>query len=103
MNIGALGQSYQSEFRKADSAAKADKARPKPVVSSDTPSISSKAAELSKSTADISAVTAQIAQLPDIRAEKVQAAREKIASGHYESADVIEVLADKMARSVLLP
>jgi flagellar biosynthesis anti-sigma factor FlgM len=102
MNIGALGQSYQAEFRKADSTAKTDKARSKPVVS-DTPTISTKAAELSKSTADISAVTSQIAQLPDIRADKVQAAREKIASGYYESADVIEVLADKMARSVLFP
>lgn len=100
MNIGALGQSYQAEFRKNDGA-RADRAKAK-AAPADSPSISSKAAGADINSATVDAMKSQIALAPDIREEKVAAVREKILRGEYNSPEVIEHLANTLARSMFL-
>jgi len=45
----------------------------------------------------VDAGRAALASLPDVRPEKIAAARERLASGFYQSAEVREAVADRVA------
>ena len=64
---------------------------------SDSVSLSKKAKDLASS-ASAEAVARHLDSLPDVRADKVQEAKEKIASGYFNSPDFEEKLADRLMK-----
>jgi flagellar biosynthesis anti-sigma factor FlgM len=64
---------------------------------SDSVSLSKKAKDLANAS-DIEAVSRHVDALPDVRPEKVQEAKEKIASGYFNSPDFEDKLADRLLK-----
>jgi len=95
MRIEGITGPIGAELQKVSGAKTQEK--PKPATRGDSVSLSSKAKDLSSSS-DVSAVRSHIEALPDIRQEKIQAAREKIASGYFNSPEFADKLADKLLK-----
>ena len=96
MRINAVTQSIQSEFRKVETAKKADKqqgVKPAPV---DHSSFSDNAKRLSSTKASIDAISATLASQADIRNDKISEVQEKIRNGYYNSPEFIDQLAAKL-------
>ncbi len=93
MKISGIAQSIQTQQaqkkgRKSDAA---------PVQqNNDKVEISSEARQLAKSN-DLSAVATKAAkEAPDIRSDKINEARERVAQGFYNQENIASVIADKL-------
>lgn len=95
MKIERIQQVYGADLQKAagtKAPEKTDKAG-----KADSVVVSKKAKELASSAAS-SSVSAHVKALPDVRADKVQEAKEKIASGYFNSPEFEEKLADRLLK-----
>ncbi|MDB5105775.1 MAG: hypothetical protein JWP91_3464 [Fibrobacteres bacterium] len=95
MKIDRISQIFGADLQKVAGGGKSLDKTEKP-VRSDSVSLSKKAKELSSSSNE--AVAQHINALPDVRAEKVQEAKEKIASGYFNSPDFEDKLADRLLK-----
>ena len=100
MNIAAIGQSFQGEFKKTDSALR-DKGKAKG-SDTDRTSFTSKAVDLGNSAASVDAVRSQIDRTPDLREEKLAEVREKIRTGQYNDPDVVDHLAEALSKNIFV-
>jgi flagellar biosynthesis anti-sigma factor FlgM len=100
MKIDRISQIFGMDLQKVSGSGKGPEKAEKP-VKSDSVSLSKKAKELSSSKAtDTEAIARHVDALPDVRAEKVQAAKEKIASGYYNSPAFDDKLADRLMKDL---
>lgn len=95
MKIERIQQVYGADLQKVSGNKPADKSEK--TAKSDSVQVSKKAKELADSEAS-SSVSAHVKALPDVRAEKVQEAKEKIASGYFNSPEFEDKLADKLMK-----
>lgn len=96
MKIDRISQIFGMDLQKVSGSGKGPKETEKP-AKSDSVSLSKKAKELSSSS-DVESIARHVDALPDVRADKVQEAKEKIASGYYNSPVFEEKLADKLMK-----
>lgn len=96
MKIDRISQIFGMDLQKVAGGGKAPKEVEKP-TKSDSVSLSKKAKELSSSS-DTDAVARHVEALPDVRAEKVQEAKEKIASGYFNSPSFEDKLAERLTK-----
>ena len=97
MKIDRISQIFGMDLQKVAGGGKAPKELEKP-TKSDSVSLSKKAKELSSSSSDVEAVARHVDALPDVRAEKVQEAKEKIASGYFNSPNFEDKLAERLTK-----
>lgn len=95
MKIDRISQIFGMDLQKAAGAGKGPEKADKP-VKGDSVSLSKKAKELSSSSTE--SISRHIDALPDVRADKVQEAKEKIASGYFNSPDFEDKLADRLMK-----
>jgi len=96
MKIDRISQIYGLDLQKVSGGSKpADKSEK--AGKSDSVSLSKKAKDLASSSTNAS-VTARVQSLPDVRPDKVQEAKEKIASGYFNSPDFEDKLADRLMK-----
>jgi flagellar biosynthesis anti-sigma factor FlgM len=96
MKIDRIGQIFGMDLQKVSGSGKGPKETEKP-VKADSVSLSKKAKELSSS-AEVESISRHVDALPDVRTEKVQEAKEKIASGYFNSPEFEEKLADRLMK-----
>jgi flagellar biosynthesis anti-sigma factor FlgM len=96
MKIDRISQIFGMDLQKVSGSGKTPEKTDK-VAKSDSVSLSKKARELS-STSDTESVARHVRAMPDVRAEKVQEAKEKIASGYFNSPEFEEKLADRLMK-----
>jgi flagellar biosynthesis anti-sigma factor FlgM len=96
MKIDRISQIFGMDLQKVANGGKSPDKTEKP-VKGDSVSLSKKAKELSSS-ASTESIAKHVNALPDVRAEKVQEAKEKIASGYFNSPAFEEKLADKLMK-----
>ena len=70
---------------------------PNPAATADKAEISEAARKLVDLRQAVDAGRAALAQLPDVRPEKVAAARERLATGFYNSVEVRQSVADRVS------
>jgi flagellar biosynthesis anti-sigma factor FlgM len=97
MKIDRISQIFGMDLQKVANGGKSPDKSEKP-VKSDSVSLSKKAKELSSSSTE--AVASHVRALPDVRADKVQEAKEKIASGYFNSPDFEDKLADRLMKDL---
>ena len=95
MKIERIQQVYGADLQKVAGGKPQEKTEK--TAKSDSVQVSKKAKELASSSASES-VSAHVKALPDVRAEKVQEAKEKIASGYFNSPDFEDKLADRLMK-----
>ncbi|MEO7426777.1 MAG: flagellar biosynthesis anti-sigma factor FlgM [Fibrobacteria bacterium] len=95
MKIDRISQIFGMDLQKVANGGKSPDKTEKP-AKSDSVTLSKKAKELSSSSTEV--VAGHIRALPDVRADKVQEAKEKIASGYFNSPDFEEKLADRLMK-----
>ncbi len=95
MKIDRISQIFGMDLQKVANGGKSPDKSEKP-IKGDSVSLSKKAKELSSSSTE--SIAQHINALPDVRAGKVQEAKEKIASGYFNSPDFEEKLADKLMK-----
>lgn len=96
MKIERIQQVYGSDLQKVANGGKTPDKTEK-TGKSDSVVVSKKAKELASSSAS-SSVSAHVNALPDVRADKVQEAKEKIASGYFNSPEFEDKLADRLLK-----
>ncbi len=96
MKIDRITQIFGMDLQKVSGSGKGPEKTDKP-SRADSVSLSKKAKELS-STSDTESISRHVDALPDVRAEKVQAAKEKIASGYFNSPEFEDKLAEKLTK-----
>ncbi len=97
MNIDPVSRLYGPQLNKAAGKAKPPEKPPSP--SGDTLALSPQARELQRLAAETGTVNARLAEIPDVRPEIVASTREKVASGHYNSPEFTDKLADKLLKA----
>jgi flagellar biosynthesis anti-sigma factor FlgM len=95
MKIDRISQIFGMDLQKVANGGKSPEKTDKP-AKSDSVSLSKKAKELSSSSTE--SIARHVDALPDVRAEKVQQAKEKIASGYFNSPDFEDKLADRLMK-----
>lgn len=95
MKIDRISQIFGMDLQKVSGGGKSPEKTEK-AVRSDSVSLSKKAQELSSSSTE--SIARHVEALPDVRANKVQEAKEKIASGYFNSPDFEDKLADKLMK-----
>lgn len=98
MKIDRISQIFGMDLQKVSGSGKGPKETEKP-VKADSVSLSKKAKELSSSS-ETEAISRHVDALPDVRAEKVQQAKEKIASGYFNSPEFEDKLADRLMKDL---
>lgn len=96
MKIDRISQIFGMDLQKVSGSGKTPEKTDK-LAKSDSVSLSKKAQELS-SASDTESVARHVRAMPDVRAEKVQEAKEKIASGYFNSPEFEEKLADRLMK-----
>jgi anti-sigma28 factor (negative regulator of flagellin synthesis) len=102
MRISALSEILNTELKKVESAKKAESSTHAKSVPIDKTELSSKGQRLNETKAQIDVIASKIAAEPDVRAEKITEAREKIRSGYYDSEDFLDKLTDKLMQEFKL-
>jgi flagellar biosynthesis anti-sigma factor FlgM len=95
MKIDRISQIFGMDLQKVANGGKSPEKAEKP-SKSDSVSLSKKAKELSSSSTE--SIARHVEALPDVRADKVQEAKEKIASGYFNSPDFEDKLADRLMK-----
>jgi len=96
MKIDKISQIFGMDLQKVSGSGKTPEKTDK-LAKSDSVSLSKRAQELS-SASDTEAVARHVQAMPDVRSEKVQEAKEKIASGYFNSPEFEEKLADRLMK-----
>ena len=96
MEIKRISQVFGVDLQKVSGSGKTPEKTEK-AGKSDSVSLSKKAKDLASSS-DTEAVARRLEALPDVRPEKVQEAKEKIASGYFNSPDFEDKLADRLLK-----
>jgi flagellar biosynthesis anti-sigma factor FlgM len=96
MKIDRISQIFGMDLQKVTGSGKGPKETEKP-VKSDSVSLSKKAKEMSSS-AGTESIARHVDAMPDVRAEKVQEAKEKIASGYFNSPEFEDKLAERLMK-----
>lgn len=96
MRIDPISGKIASEIKKVENAKKVDKEKLKASQKPDTSNFSSNAQRLSETKANSDIISAQIEGEPEIRIEKMEEVRKKIADGFYNSPEFVDKLADKL-------
>ncbi|HLP42430.1 MAG TPA: flagellar biosynthesis anti-sigma factor FlgM [Fibrobacteria bacterium] len=96
MKIERIQQVYGADLQKVAGGVKPPEKK-EGATKTDSVSLSKKAKELASSSAN-SSVAAHVKAMPDVRADRVQEAKEKIASGYYSSPKFDEELADRLMK-----
>lgn len=96
MKIDRISQVYGLDLQKVSGGAKPAEKTEKQ-GKSDSVSLSKKAKDLASSAAS-EAVARHVDSLPDVRLDKVQEAKEKIANGYFNSPDFEDKLADRLMK-----
>lgn len=95
MKIDRISQIFGMDLKKVSGSGKgAEKAEKS--AKSDSVSLSKQAKELSSSSNE--SIARHVDALPDIRADKVQDAKEKIASGYFNTPQFDEELASRLMK-----
>ena len=95
MKIDKISQIFGMDLQKVSGSGKAPEKTEKP-AKADSVSLSKKAKELSNSSTG--SIARHVDALPDIRADKVQEAKEKIASGYFNTPEFDEELATRLMK-----
>ena len=95
MKIDRISQIFGMDLQKVSGSGKGPEKTEKP-VRSDSVSLSKKAKELSSSSTE--SIARHVDALPDVRAEKVQEAKEKSASGYFNSPEFEKELASRLMK-----
>lgn len=95
MKIDRISQIFGMDLQKVSGSGKGLE-KPEKTAKSDSVSLSKKAKELSSSSTE--SVARHVDALPDIRADKVQDAKEKIASGYFNTPQFDEELASRLMK-----
>lgn len=95
MKIDRISQIFGMDLQKVSGAGKGPEKTEKP-SKGDSVSLSKKAKELSSSSNET--IARIVDAHPDVRADKVQEAKEKIASGYFNSPDFEDKLADRLMK-----
>jgi flagellar biosynthesis anti-sigma factor FlgM len=95
MKIDRISQIFGMDLQKVSGSGKSPEKTEKP-VRSDSVSLSKKAKELSSSSTE--SIARHVDALPDVRADRVQEAKEKIASGYYNSPAFDDELTDRLMK-----
>jgi|GEM_PF-967192 len=98
MYLGTIQSTVAADFRKIDGVSRKEDAKVDNVVGkkTDKTSLSSEAREAVETAAAVKVLSARVEAQPDIRQDKVDAVRQKIDSGFYESQEFASNLADKL-------
>jgi flagellar biosynthesis anti-sigma factor FlgM len=96
MKIDRISQIFGMDLQKVAGGGKSPEKTEK-TAKSDSVSLSKKAKELSSSSSTES-IRQHVDAMPDVRADKVQEAKEKIASGYFNSPDFEDKLADRLMK-----
>ena len=96
MKIDRISQLFGIDLQKAAGNSKSTEKSEKP-NRADSVLLSKKGKEL-QGQADASAVLSQLKNMPDVRPEKVQDAKEKVASGYFDSPEFMDRLADRLMK-----
>jgi flagellar biosynthesis anti-sigma factor FlgM len=96
MEIKRISQVFGVDLQKVSGSGKTPEKTEK-ATKADSVSLSKKAKDLASSS-DAQAVSQRLEALPDVRPEKVQEAKEKIASGYFNSPDFEDKLADRLLK-----
>ncbi len=100
MRLTPISNKIASELKKVENAKKSPKAYSAPKKASfskqDSSSFTSDARRLSESKAQADIAAARIAMEPDIRVEKVNEVKKKVANGYYNTSEFADRLAEKM-------
>ncbi|MEO6096135.1 MAG: flagellar biosynthesis anti-sigma factor FlgM [Fibrobacteria bacterium] len=95
MKIDRISQIFGMDLQKVAGGGKSPEKTEK-TAKSDSVSLSKKAKELSSSSTE--SIRQHVDAMPDVRADKVQEVKEKIASGYFNSPDFEEKLADRLMK-----
>jgi len=95
MKIDRISQIFGMDLQKVSGSGKGPE-KPEKTAKSDSVSLSKKAKELSSSSTE--SIARHVDALPDIRADKVQDAKEKIASGYFNTPQFDEELASRLMK-----
>ena len=95
MKIDRISQIFGMDLQKVSGSGKGSE-KPEKTAKSDSVSLSKKAKELSSSSTE--SIARHVDALPDIRADKVQDAKEKIASGYFNTPQFDEELASRLMK-----
>jgi flagellar biosynthesis anti-sigma factor FlgM len=98
MRISEMGQLFNPEIKKVDSAKKTESAKPKAGSSADRTDLSSSGQRLSETNAQVNVIASQLSSQPDIRPEKVAEVKQKINDGYYNTPEFVDKLAGKLAQ-----
>ena len=100
MRINSLHTHLANELRKTDGAARKTESTPaKAAAKGDSVGLSAGGARSLQSVkADAAVVTASIAATPDVRMDRVEEVKQRVASGYYNTPEFADKLADKLAR-----
>jgi flagellar biosynthesis anti-sigma factor FlgM len=96
MRIESIANAMTSEIKKVESAKKTENGQKARAVTTDSSEFSAKAQRLSETQANAEIILNQIANQPEIRQEKVNEVRQKIANGYYDTPEFMDKLADKL-------
>ena len=95
MKIDRISQIFGMDLQKVSGSGKGPEKTEKP-SRADSVSLSKKAKELSSSSTET--LSKVIDAQPDVRADKVQSAKEKIASGYFNTPEFDEELATRLMK-----
>jgi flagellar biosynthesis anti-sigma factor FlgM len=95
MKIDRISQIFGMDLQKVSGSGKGPEKTEK-TTKSDSVSLSKQAKELSSSSTE--SIARHVDALPDIRADKVQDAKEKIASGYFNTPQFDEELASRLMK-----
>jgi flagellar biosynthesis anti-sigma factor FlgM len=96
MKINRITQHFGIDLQKQAGNAK-NTEKPEKAAKSDSVSLSKKGKELAQGS-DAATVMSRMDALPDIRPEKVAEAKEKVASGYFDSPEFMDRLADRLMK-----
>ena len=100
MRISPIQTQILNEIRKSDPVARKSASSKYSSASSGTDSVgfSAGAQKLSASSTDTSAAVIAMSAAPDVRQDRIDEVKKRIASGYYNTAEFTDKLADKLAK-----
>ena len=102
MRISHIQQAYGAEIQKA-AGNNRNVSKSEKTDRSDSVSLSKKARELSNSSAEVQSTAQRIEGLPDVRVDKINEVKEKLANGYYDTSEFVDKLADRLMKDFGFP
>jgi anti-sigma28 factor (negative regulator of flagellin synthesis) len=96
MRIESIANAITSEIKKVENSKKPENNQKSRAASADSSEFSTKAQRLSDTRASADIILNKIANEPEIRQDKIDEVRQKIANGFYDSPEFLDKLTDKL-------